>query len=320
MYMSVLCIKIKTITMPKKNWQCPQCSKMCNTRDHLQTHFATQHPDAKMKCKVCGNNLKSPQSLSNHIRNYHTNRKLPTCQICRRVFFSSATLRGHMNAAHTTAARPRVRCTFPRCTKTYSSQNSLSNHVRGEHAQNPVRLRCKLCGREFKTRGCLEKHISYHTTEKPYKCATCGRCFARGEHLKIHEETHLEKSRRKIFHCGICPTTFVTKAGWKRHIVSSHGNQRDYRCAVCGKRFALQSYLKRHVENKHPVDEEKIHSCKKCEYKSHSKAYLANHVKRHNIANYKHCDFCSKAFAIFPDLAKHFGRHTLEKYVNRRVA
>lgn len=206
--------------MPKKNWQCPQCSKMCNTRDHLQTHFATQHPDAKMKCKVsfqinlrekylivtnfnhpqfypllsqvCGNNLKSPQSLSNHIRNYHTNRKLPTCQICRRVFFSSATLRGHMNAAHTTAARPRVRCTFPRCTKTYSSQNSLSNHVRGEHAQNPVRLRCKLCGREFKTRGCLEKHISYHTTEKPYKCATCGRCFARGEHLKIHEVNFLK--------------------------------------------------------------------------------------------------------------------------------
>lgn len=122
-----------------------------------------------------------------HIRRVHTNRKRPHCDVCHQTFFDPRNLRRHMDDVHGPKERPRFPCTLPGCEKTYLKQRYLSQHVKTEHSENPVKFPCPLCGKEFKLRSNLEGHIFTHTTEKPFNCNTCGRSFAQMGAMKLHE-------------------------------------------------------------------------------------------------------------------------------------
>ncbi|XP_021961641.1 gastrula zinc finger protein XlCGF7.1 [Folsomia candida] len=287
---------------PATNWESPKSSKTSKPKS-VTKHLDTQTPDAKVNCQVCGKIFKNPPSLRSHMRSIHTDRERPSCDICHRVFFNSANLRTHMKAVHSTRERPRFPCGFRGCEKTFLHKSRVSQHVKTEHAENPVRFRCTLCGKDFKTRTELETHIFTHTTEKPYDCATCGRSFASREHLKSHEMTHLEKSYRDKLQCDICPQTFLSKHALQLHTRVVHENP----CTSCGKRFPNSTELKRHVEAKHVTNKDLVHSCDKCEYKSHSKHNLVKHRRRHNAARHK-CYFCGKKFVTFYELVRHCGR------------
>ncbi|OXA40187.1 zinc finger protein 525 [Folsomia candida] len=291
---------------------CSTCFKTFSTKEGLKYHMFTHDVDAKMKCKLCGKISKNPKTLSSHMRMLHTNRDRPSCDICHRVFFASETLRRHVATQHTTLERPRFPCSFPGCGKTYLLKGDVSIHVKIEHSENPTRFPCTLCGKEFKIRKTLETHISTHTTEKAYVCSTCGRSFGQLTVMKCHETIHLEKSTRRIFKCELCPQTFLGRAILQRHVQFVHERQRNHPCTFCDKRFSTSDNMRRHVEARHPSTKEKIHSCDKCKYMSHSKLYLARHARRHNPAIRLECYFCKKQFIRFSELVTHCRRHTLE--------
>ncbi|OXA44925.1 Zinc finger protein 25 [Folsomia candida] len=239
------------------------------------------------------------------MRKQHSNRKRPSCDTCHRVMSSYYALRQHIDAFHNTKERPRLPCTFLGCEKTYQNRSSILHHARTEHSENPVRFPCTLCKKEFKTRTELEIHIPTHTTEKPYNCATCGRRFANRGYMKLHETTHLEKSARKVSKCHICTQIFFFTSGLQNHIRVVHENQKNYPCQVCDKRFSKPSELKFHVEARHATNKEPVHSCDKCEFRSHWKGNLSKHRLRHNPARHE-CYFCGKKFFVFHEFVHHF--------------
>ncbi|OXA45234.1 oocyte zinc finger protein XlCOF19-like [Folsomia candida] len=291
-----------------------ECSKPSRTYSDLSRHVVTHDPDAQVKCEVCRKIFKNRDTLSGHISRIHGNRKRPSCDTCHRVFSNSCNLRRHIDDAHGTSERPRFPCGFSGCEKTFVNKYLVSTHMKTEHVENPIRFPCTLCGKDFKTRTELGKHIRAHTTEKPYTCASCGRSFAQMGTMKRHEMTHLEKSARDMFQCHVCPQTFLNRTSLQHHIRVGHENQRNYPCSSCDKRFSTSRDLMRHVEAVHATNKEKIHSCDKCEYKSHSKANLANHRVRHNTMARRHgCYFCGKKFYTFFELVSHCQVHTFEK-------
>lgn len=122
--------------------------------------------------------------------------------------------------------------------------------------------------------------------------------------------TYLGKSRREIFKCPLCPATFFRRFNLKRHIRAAHEKERNYPCSFCDRRFSNASNLKVHVEMKHSENEE-FHHCDKCEYKSHSKHNLAQHVRNHHPLD---CYFCKRRFHKFDSFVFHYGKmHTKEK-------
>lgn len=263
---------------------------------------------------------------------FQSNRTRPSCDTCHQTFSRLSTLRRHIRSAHITKERPRFPCTLPECEKTYLNKDHLSRHVNFEHAVNPARFRCALCGMGVNRKELLERHIPTHTTEKPYSCATCGKSFTEKSRVKSHEvnrrdsvnkietlptcmlilqKTHLEKSNRLMAKCPLCPKTFFTRDGLQKHIRVGHANRRDYPCISCDKRFSSSSHLKRHVEARHVNDKKLIYSCDKCDYKSHSSDNFASHRVRHNPAKHG-CYFCGKKFFQSYELACHFRVHTME--------
>lgn len=130
----------------------------------------------------------------------------------------------------------------------------------------------------------------------------------------IHlQKTHLEKSTRDVLKCHVCSQAFITRRGLRRHIRVVHENQRNHPCEFCGKTFPSAKDLERHVEARHAENKDPIHSCDKCEYRSHSKHNLTRHARRHWPANHE-CYFCGKKFLTLQELVKHSNRtHTLEK-------
>ncbi|XP_035713491.1 oocyte zinc finger protein XlCOF26 isoform X2 [Folsomia candida] len=274
--------------------------------------MVTHDPDAKVKCEVCCKIFENRDTLSGHISRIHGNRKRPSCDTCHRVFSSLDSLRRHIAFIHNAMYRSRFGCSVPGCERKFMYKKDILKHRETDHAENPVRFPCTLCEKDFKTRHHLEAHIPTHTTEKPYNCAICGRSFAQKWTMKSHEMTHVEKSTRERLQCHGCPQTFLYKITLQRHIRRVHENQKNYPCAVCAKRFTSSYHLNRHVEAVHATNEDKIHSCDKCEHKSHSKANLAYHKLRHNAERHR-CYFCPKKFLTFCQLVRHCRVHTLEK-------
>ncbi|OXA47342.1 Zinc finger protein 91 [Folsomia candida] len=315
----------------EKIHSCHKCGYKTHSKGTLANHAIRHNPANRRECYfckkqffyfsklICGNIFKTPRTLSTHIKMHHTSRDRPSCDICHRVFYTSETLRRHIDAIHSTIDRPRFPCGFPDCDKFYLTKDDVSAHIKTQHSETPIRFPCTLCGKEFKTRAELEKHISIHTKEKSYVCSTCERRFPSLSNLRSHEVTHLEKSARRIFKCCLCPQMSLTRANLQKHVQVVHENQGNYHCSFCDKRFSTLGNMRLHVDVKHPPNREKIHSCDKCEYRSHSKVYLAQHVKRHNPANRGKnparfpCTLCGKEFKIRKDLETHISMHTTEK-------
>ncbi|XP_035713716.1 zinc finger protein 888 isoform X2 [Folsomia candida] len=168
---------------PGMNRDRPKCSKTVESDTNCAQRSVTHDPDTKVEPEICSN---SPPTSCDHMKTFHANGEQPRCEISP-ACFSTTNLAKDIKADHNTKDLPRFPCTFPGCEKTYKNKRHISQHVKTDHAENPVRFPCTLCEKEFKTMSHLGRHSSTHTNEKPYKCTTCGRGFAQKSDLMHHE-------------------------------------------------------------------------------------------------------------------------------------
>jgi KRAB domain-containing zinc finger protein len=191
---------------------------------------------------------------------------------------------------------------------------------------------CTVCGRGFKRKYHLERHMLSHSDFKPYTCELCGQGYKRKEKLDRHSLKHLGNMS---FACPNCQQRFSSHQGLQEHmtthikqetgtaalalaaaggaalvrvstanmpanISTASTSSEEERisllsrcCDVCGKVFAKKDHLSRHKAIHSDV---RAFKCHLCDMAFKRKDKLTSHLNTHGVSHLVQCNLCGKHF------------------------
>ena len=187
-----------------------------------------------------------------------------------------------------------------------TEKNTKSQHNNTDSLQQKPSLSCSFCGKEFRGRSKLLRHLRVHTGEKPFTCLHCPKKFGQKTHLNNHLKIH---NNEKSFQCSYCEKKFRDKTCFKYHL-KTHTGDNLFECPQCKKRYPRQCDLTRHLK---VHTGERPFECSQCGRKFTYKHDLKRHQRVHTGEKLFGCSFCDKRFARKSDLTNHERIHSGEK-------
>lgn len=88
------------------------------------------------------------------------------------------------------------------CNQTFESYQLLNGHKLNNASCTLRKFKCDACGKSFKEKVALKRHMTSHTDETPYPCKLCGKKFKFPQNLRRHD--NIVHKELKPFKCDIC--------------------------------------------------------------------------------------------------------------------
>lgn len=145
---------------PGGPYQCPHCVKKFSLKGNREKHVRAIHLLIRaFVCPICGHSSSYKRNLDRHVLNVHHRLKPFHCPDCMRSFSQKTNIRTHLKLVHG-VERP-----FPRphpcrqCHMAFDTKARLRQHTTTQH-HGKVAWRCTLCGKGYKWRRSLRKHMA----------------------------------------------------------------------------------------------------------------------------------------------------------------
>ncbi|KAK7878759.1 hypothetical protein WMY93_030919 [Mugilogobius chulae] len=194
---------------------------------------------------------------------------------------------------------------------------------------------CWVCGKTYKYKTGLTKHMKTHPGEKPYSCSVCGKQFAHKielcNHMFVHgnrfatknqsndsepqegsasEQTQVSKS------CSFCGKVFSYASTLRQHMIT-HSNERPFSCSMCDSKFKNKHGLKDHMMSIHKIQvipTKQNHGgilkvCTVCGKAFVKNSLLKKHMRTHSDERPFSCPVCLSRFKRKDCLTKHMTVH-----------
>ena len=164
---------------------------------------------------------------------------------------------------------------------------------------------CKICGKVFRVKFGLKKHMEKHSDLKAFVCSQCPKQFKRSEALKSHLKAHEGIYDVK---CLQCDKSFVSSSSLHGHMLHKHNLGDLYKCDQCDKDFKVKGQLTHHMT---------IHTGEKpykCRIGGCAKAFRnfiqrTGHERRHRGVKEFQCMYCANQFMQPGQLRRHIKYH-----------
>ncbi|ELU04073.1 hypothetical protein CAPTEDRAFT_225601 [Capitella teleta] len=309
--------------------KCPTCGRGFKNAQGLSVHMGWAHNASGVShmvkpvhCPECNADVKGSSALSKHMRRYHNNADIHKCsqEGCEEKFSTIRSLRKHLGDVHSVSM---FSCDI--CSISFKSPEGMKIHNSKFHTKGEASLTCHICGKSFKLKHELARHIKYtHNAGFDYKCNLCERGFKTRGTLKRHISTYHSKTRSFI--CDVCESAFKTAGDLSKHrslhfrdvnplnagrkIQRSNPDGKELRpCKYCGKEFNRLATLTHHEYCVHEAKQEGItYVCSICNKSFAVQAYLQQHIQsKHRPKKYK-CGTCEASFTQRYLLHRHMPR------------
>ncbi|XP_039438784.1 zinc finger protein 699-like [Culex pipiens pallens] len=171
-----------------------------------------------------------------------------------------------------------------------------------KYVRDRRKLPCHICGK-FISNAQYTVHVSLHSIEgREFSCPICGRSYRQKHNLKKHLNTHTKAVMHPCSAEG-CGKQFDSASTLRKHFKIMHTNIRDHVCKICGRGFAIASGLSGHMRTTHCT--EKTHGCPECGKLFKTPGEVKLHLKIHTKRDPYPCPDYDESFPKASILKQH---------------
>ncbi|XP_047540545.1 zinc finger protein 567-like isoform X1 [Vanessa atalanta] len=254
-----------------RRYRCRVCALRLRDKDTVAAHVMREHVGAAFVCAHCGRGFKRPQYLKRHVEQMHTRPLHLECPVCQRVFYERGWYRCHVRT-HNEEVRKNI------------DRKAICSH----------------CGREFRNKAYLIRHLQTHEDRQPVVCKHCSRTFKNIEVLRVHYRQH--HSKNPLNEDGTFNENFTGRTYASQGRVRGAGANTT--CAQCGRVLTTRAMLARHTQRMHTERVRKF-QCDYCKKWYFTKAEVRSHIEWTHLQQRRHACACGRVFRTPARLRAH---------------